>query len=85
MMRAQELVPVIKPLRALLNAVKPKHGFIFTGSRAAAIYLENLADRVMRPMLAAHKLQWHGWPGYRRGLATNVKQLGIDDLVIRES
>ena len=64
------MVPVIKPLRALLDAVKPK---------------QNLADRVMRPMLAAHKLQWHGWPGYRRGLATNVKQLGIDDLVIRES
>jgi integrase len=77
------MVPIIKPLRALLDALKPKHGFIFTGSRGAAIDLENLADRVMRPMLAAHKLQWHGWHGYRRGLATNLKQLGIDDVVIQ--
>jgi integrase len=74
------MVPIIKPLRKLLDAVKPKHGFIFTGSRGAAIDLENLADRVMKPMLAAHKLRWHGW---RRALATNLKQLGIDAVVIQ--
>jgi integrase len=39
--------------------------------------------RVTKPALAARGLKWFGWHGYRRGLATNLKQLGIDDLVIQ--
>ena len=27
--------------------------------------------------------EWHGWHGFRRGLATNLKQLGVDDHVIQ--
>jgi len=78
------MVPIIKPLRQLLDSVKPEHGFIFTGSRGAALDLENFADRVMKPMLKAHGLQWHGWHAYRRGLATNLKEMGsVDDLTIQ--
>jgi integrase len=77
------MVPIIEPLRVLLDAVKPEHGFIFTGSRGAALDLENLADRVMKPMLAAHGLVWYGWHAYRRGLASNLKTIGIDDLTIQ--
>ncbi len=28
--------------------------------------------------------QWHGWHARRRGLATNLKQLGVDDLTIQK-
>jgi len=63
--------------------VKPEHGFIFTGSRGAALDLENLADRVMKPALTARGLAWHGWHAYRRGLASNLKQMGVDDLTIQ--
>jgi hypothetical protein len=28
-------------------------------------------------------LKWYGWHAYRRGLASNLKELGIDDLVIK--
>jgi integrase len=76
-------VPIIQQLRDLLNLVKPKHGFIFVGSRGAVLDLENLAYRVIRPHLKAHNLQWHGWHAYRRGLATNLHQLGVDDLTIQ--
>jgi len=27
--------------------------------------------------------EWHGWHGFRRGLATNLNQLGVDDSVIQ--
>ena len=27
--------------------------------------------------------QWHGWHSYRRGLATNLHQMGVDDLTIQ--
>jgi hypothetical protein len=34
------LVPIIMPLRRLLDEVKPEHGFIFIGDRGAALDLE---------------------------------------------
>ena len=37
----------------------------------------------MKPALKAHSLQWHGWHAYRRGLATNLKQMEVDDLTIQ--
>ena len=77
------MVPIIAPLRKLLDAVKPEYGFIFTGSRGGALDLENFADRVMKPMLKAHGLRWAGWHAYRRGLATNLKEMGVDDLTIQ--
>ena len=77
------MVPVIPQLRMLLDAIKPEHGFFFVGDRNAVLDLENLSDRVMRPVLRAHGLNWHGWHAYRRGLASNLKQLGVDDLTIQ--
>ena len=29
------------------------------------------------------KIQWHGWHGFRRGLATNLHTLGVDDKTIQ--
>lgn len=37
----------------------------------------------MKPMLKAQGLQWYGWHVYRRGLATNLKEIGVDDLTIQ--
>jgi hypothetical protein len=42
----------------------------------------NVANRVVKPMLEAHGLRWKGWHAFRRGLATNLKALGVDDLTI---
>jgi integrase len=36
--------------------------------------LDNLARRVIAPVSA-----WHGWHAFRRGLATNLHALGVDD------
>jgi integrase len=78
-------VPIIKPLRLLLNAIKPAHasGFIFPNTIGGALDLDNLADRVIRPTLKAHNLTWKGWQAYRRGLATNLKALGVPDTTIQ--
>jgi len=79
------LVPIIKPLRLLLDAIKPAHasGFIFPNTVGGALDLDNLADRVIRPTLKAHGLLWKGWQAYRRGLATNLKELGVPDTTIQ--
>jgi len=79
------LVPVIQPLRWLLDAVKPNDavGFIFPNRVGGALDLDNLADRVIKPTLEAHGLVWKGWHAYRRGLATNLKELGVSDTTIQ--
>jgi integrase len=79
------LVPIIKPLRLLLDAIKPAHtsGFIFPNTVGGALDLDNLADRVIRPTMKAHGLLWKGWQAYRRGLATNLKELGVPDTTIQ--
>jgi len=38
---------------------------------------------VIKPRLKEHGLPWKGWQAYRRGLATNLKRLGIPDTVIQ--
>ncbi len=51
--------------------------------------LNNLSRDVIRPTLEAAGLQWHGWHAFRRGLATNLHDLGTDDktiqLILRDS
>jgi len=38
---------------------------------------------VIKPRLKKHGLRWKGWHAYRRGLAANLKRLGIPDTVIQ--
>ena len=48
-----------------------------------ALDLDNLADRLIKPILKANGLNWKGWHAYRRGLATNLHDLGVPDKVIQ--
>jgi integrase len=43
--------------------------------------LHGLERRIIRPMLGT---QWHGFHGFRRGLATNLYRLGVPDLTIQK-
>ena len=36
----------------------------------------------MKDVLTKTKISWHGWHGFRGGLATNLHELGIEDIVI---
>jgi integrase len=58
-------------------------GWIFPNTIGGALDLDNLADRIIKPVLKANGPQWKGWQAYRRGLATNLKRLGIPDTVIQ--
>jgi integrase len=79
------VVPIIKPLRAMLDAIKPDvaGGWMFPNTIGGALDLDNLADRVIKPVLKANGLEWKGWHAYRRGLATNPHELGVPDIVIQ--
>lgn len=79
------VVPIIEPLRRVLDAIKPKmaSGWMFPNTIGGALDLDNLADRVIKPVLEANGLKWKGWHAYRRGLATNLHELGVPDKVIQ--
>ena len=79
------VVPIIQPLRLMLDQIRPQagSGWMFGNSIGGALDLDNLADRVIKPVFKAHGLKWKGWHAYRRGLATNLHELGIPDKVIQ--
>ena len=52
-------------------------------SIGGALDVDNLADRVIKPVLKANGLKWKGWHAYRLGLATNLHELGIPDKVVQ--
>ena len=51
---------------------------IFQAGNGQPLNLDNLARRVIAPVA-----KWHGWHGFRRGLATNLHALGVDDKTIQ--
>jgi len=79
------VVPIIEPLRVVLEAIKPEiaSGWMFPNTIGGALDLDNLADRVVKPVFKANGLKWKGWHAYRRGLATNLHELGVPDKVIQ--
>jgi integrase len=71
-------VPVISPLHKILDLHKQRDGvgpWIFVGQKKGfALNLDNLCARDIRPIIGT---RWHGWHGFRRGLATNLFELGV--------
>jgi integrase len=45
--------------------------------------LDTFAKTRIQPILAAHSLIWRWWHPFRRGLATNLHRLGVDDKTIQ--
>ena len=58
-------------------------GYIFHGATGQPLRLENLLRNVILPALQKAKLEWHGWHAFRRGLATNLYQLGAPDKTVQ--
>ena len=77
------VVPIIRPLRLLLDRVKPACGWLFPNTIGGALDLHNLAERVIKPRFKDKGLSWKGWHPYRRGLATNLHALGVNDKTIQ--
>lgn len=73
-------VPVIAPLKKILDRYRKatangSEGWILEGAKKHfALNLDNLCARDIRPVL---KERWHGWHAFRRGLGTNLFDLGV--------
>ncbi len=87
-------VPVIPTLKRLLDAHKATVALmpngepipdapIFAGIRQRYADLDKMALRVIRPVLKSAGLKWWGWHAFRRGVASNLFQLGADELTVQ--
>ena len=78
-------VRIIAPLAEMLEAHRngKTKGLVFSSSLGTPLSLDNLARRVIRPRLEKANIAWHGWHAFRRGLATRLKQDGVDDKSIQ--
>jgi integrase len=81
-------VPVIPQLAQMLDAHRkrcggPVMGPIFANSAGHPLDLNACYQRQMKDVLKRAGVLWHGWHGFRRGLASNLNRLGVDDSVIQ--
>ena len=81
-------VPVVPQLAEKLDQFRESHGnplkgSIFANSLGRPLDLEALYRRQMQDLLKRAEIQWVGWHGFRRGLASNLNRLGVDDSVIQ--
>jgi integrase len=81
-------VPVIPQLADKLAAHRtacgnPSSGPIFANIFGRPLDLEGLYKVQMKDLLPKANIAWHGWHAFRRGLASNLNRLGVDDSVIQ--
>jgi|ERR1700723_1606248 len=78
-------VPVLPVLaRALEVHHKTSHcEFIFAGRTNKPMVLQNMVRKVIVPTLKEAGIAWAGWHGFRRGLGSNLYDLGVPDKVIQ--
>jgi integrase len=81
-------VPVIRQLADILNAYRssmgnPKTGVMFHIGDRKPTDCDKLAQRVIRPVVEAIGMDWYGWHGFRRGIASNLYELGANEKIVQ--
>jgi integrase len=61
----------------------PTTGVIFHSGDGNPMDLDKLAQRVIRPLIKSIGMEWYGWHGFRRGVASNLYGLGADEKVVQ--
>lgn len=93
---AAKPVPVIEPLRELLEELRvtegnPANGPILRGAAGGPLNLDKLAREVILPAIRnpenyepdAKQLAWHGYYAFRRGIATLTSSVARDPMAAK--
>jgi integrase len=59
----------------------PASGPIFANGAGHALDLDFLYQRQMKVPLRKAGIEWEGWHGFRRGLATNLERIGVRESI----
>jgi integrase len=87
--KSKASVPVVGPLRKFvdqhrLRCGNPEAGIMFKTRNDTPLSMNNLLNDQIQPALEKAGIEWHGFHAFRRGLATNLHALGVDDLTIQK-
>jgi integrase len=80
---SEDPVPIVPGLKKILDEYRKTvpnspEAYIFAGEKKGApLNLANLVRREMLPALEEAGCQWHGWHGFRRGLATRLHESNV--------
>lgn len=78
------LLPLVKRALAAHRKRTTGDSYIFHGRTGKPLRLENVVRRDIKPALKKAGLQWLGWHAFRRGVATNLHDLGVADKTISD-
>jgi len=81
-------VPVIPALAEILNEYRksmgsPEAGVVFHSGDGLPICVDKVGRRVIRRVFETTGLPWYGWHAFRRGLASNLYEIGAQDKVVQ--
>jgi integrase len=84
--RSKAVVPLIPQVCTLLEQHRvacgnPISGPIFANGAGNALDLDSLYQRQMKCPLRQTGIEWEGWHGFRRGLATNLERIGVRESI----
>lgn len=81
-------VPVISKLAKIVDEYRasmhnPRTGVMFHNGNGACLDMDKMAACVIRPAVEVAGLPWYGWHGFRRGIASNLYELGANDKIVQ--
>jgi integrase len=74
-------LPLLPIVHDALEAHRTRNGYhdwVFHGETGNPLRMDNFNARAIRPVLKAAGITWHGWHACRRGIASNLRDLGAD-------
>ena len=74
-------MPLLPIVGEALEAYRVRNGYhewVFHGETGRPLRTDNFNARAIRPTLKKAEMPWHGWHAMRRGLASNLVELGAD-------
>ena len=76
-----KLAKILDEYRASMH--NPATGLMFHIGNGECLDMDKLAQRVIRPAIEAIRLPWYGWHGFRRGVASNLYELGANEKIVQ--
>src|SRR5712664_1591796 len=85
---SRDSVPVIPALAEILDEYRkymgnPEVGLVFHSGDGLPICVDRAGRQVVRRELETIRLPWYGWHVFRRGLASNLYEIGAQDKVVQ--
>jgi integrase len=85
---SEDDVPVIEPLAIILDEYResmgnPQMGPMFVAERGSLLDLDKVGRRVICPAIRTIGVSWHGWHAFRRGIASNLFALGVNEKIVQ--